>query len=130
MTTTNIAEVLKLAAKLVQNDNDEKTWLEFRFKLENYVTLVDENYVAFLLETESQTVANLPAGTEEPAVTIRTLSHAVRLVGDTDHWTKLEAGVKSAEQEGSRHGDRWWPRTRRKQRVGDSRCCKLCYSLG
>ena len=42
MTTTNIAEILKLAAKLVQYDNDEKTWLEFRFKLENDVTLVDE----------------------------------------------------------------------------------------
>ena len=42
MTTTNIAAVLKLAAKPVQCDNDEKTWLEFRFKLENYLTLVDE----------------------------------------------------------------------------------------
>ena len=46
MTTANIAEVLKLAAKLVQYDNDEKTWLEFRFELENYLTLVDERYVA------------------------------------------------------------------------------------
>ena len=77
MTTTNIAEVLKLAAKLVQYDNDEKTWLEFRFKLENYLTLVDEKYVALLLDAESQTVANLPAGTEELAVTIRTLSHTL-----------------------------------------------------
>ena len=25
-------------------------------------------------------------------------SHTVRLVGDTDHWTKLETGAKSAEQ--------------------------------
>ena len=40
--TTNIAEVLQLAAKPVQYDNDERTWLEFRFKLENYHTLVDE----------------------------------------------------------------------------------------
>ena len=39
MTKSNIAEVLKLAAKPVQYDNDEKTWLEFRFKLENYLTL-------------------------------------------------------------------------------------------
>ena len=29
MTTANTAEVLKLAAKPVQYDNDEKTWLEF-----------------------------------------------------------------------------------------------------
>ena len=71
MTTTNIAEVLNFAAKPVQYDNDEKTWLEFRFKLENYLTWADEKYVALLLD------ANLPAGTEEPAVTIRTLSHTL-----------------------------------------------------
>ena len=73
MTTTNIAEVLKLAAKPIQYDNDEKTWLEFRFKLD----LVDERYVALLLDAESQLVANLPTGTEESAVTIRTLSHTL-----------------------------------------------------
>ena len=67
MTTANIAEVLKLAAKPVQYDNDEKTWLEFRFKLENYITLVDEKYVALLQDAESQAVANLPAGAEELA---------------------------------------------------------------
>ena len=77
MTTANIAEVLKLAAKLVQYDNDEMTWLEFRFKLENCLTLVDEKYVALLLDAGSQTAANPPAGTEEPAVTIRTLSHTL-----------------------------------------------------
>ena len=77
MTTTNIAEVLKLSAKPIQYDNDEKTWLEFRFKLENYLTLVDERYVALLLDAESQPVANLPTGTEESAVTIRTLSHTL-----------------------------------------------------
>ena len=56
MTTANIAEVLKLAAKPVQYDNDEKTWLEFRFKLENHLTLVDEKYVALLQDAESQAV--------------------------------------------------------------------------
>ena len=64
-------------AKPVQYDNDEKTWLEFRFKLENYLILVDEKYVALLLDAESQTVSNVPAGTEELAVTIRTLSHTL-----------------------------------------------------
>ena len=77
MTTTNIEEVLKLAAKPVQYDNDQKTWLEFRFKLENYLILVDERYVALLLNAESQPVANLPTGTEESAVTIRTMSHTL-----------------------------------------------------
>ena len=93
MTKTNIAEVLKLAAKPVQYDNDEKTWLEFRFKLENYLTLVDERYVALLLNAESQPVANLPTGTEESAVSQANVeSHTVRLAGDTDHGTKLETG--------------------------------------
>ena len=77
MATANIAEVLKLNAKPVQYDNDEKTWPEFRFKLENCLTLVDERYVALLLNAESQPVANLPTGTEEQAVTIRTLSHTL-----------------------------------------------------
>ena len=77
MTTTNIAEFLKRAAKPVQYDNDEKTWLEFRFKLENYLALVDERYVALLLNAESQPVANLPTGTGESAVTVRTLSHTL-----------------------------------------------------
>ena len=91
-------QVLKLAAKPIQYDNDEKTWLEFRFKLESYLTLVDERYVALLLNAESQPVANLPTGTEESAVTIRTLTHTVRLAGDTDHGKKPETGAKSAEQ--------------------------------
>ena len=122
MTTTNIAEVLKLAAKPIQYDNDEKNWLEFRFKLENYLTLVDERYVALLLNAESQPVANLPTGTEESAVTIRTLSHTLYALLAT-LTKKPETGAKSMR------GDRWRPRTRRKSRVGDSRCCKRCYGL-
>ena len=77
MTTANIAEVLKLAAKPVQYDNDEKTSLEFRFELEIDLTLVDERYVTLLLNAESQPLANPPTGTEESAVTIRTLSHSL-----------------------------------------------------
>ena len=77
MAMVNIAEVFKLAAKPVQYDNDEKSWLEFRFKLENYLTLVDERCVELLLNAESQVVANLPTGTEEQSVTIRTLSHTL-----------------------------------------------------
>ena len=75
--TTNIAEVLKLAAKPFKYDNDEKTWFEFRFKLENFLTLVDERYVGLLVAAESQLVANFPTGTEESAVTIRTGSHTL-----------------------------------------------------
>ena len=75
--TSNIAEVLKLAAKPVQYDNDERTWLEFRFKRENYLTLVDEKYVKLLHDAKSQPVTNLRAGSDETAVTIRTLSHTL-----------------------------------------------------
>ena len=75
--TSNIAEVLKLAAKPIQYDNDERTWLEFLCKLENYLTLVNEKYVDLLQHAESQPVANLPGGDEEPAATIRTLSRTL-----------------------------------------------------
>ena len=99
MTTANIAEVLKLAAKPVQYDNDEKTRLEFRCKLESYLTLVDERYVALLLNAESQPVANLPTGTEESAVTIRTLSHTLyALLATLTMGRSLRTGAKSAEQ--------------------------------
>ena len=73
--TTNMAEVLKLVARPTPYDNDESTWLEFRFKLEGYFALVNEKYVALLQDAEPQLVANVPAGTEEASVLIRTLSH-------------------------------------------------------
>ena len=73
--TTNMAEVLKLAARPTPHDNDERTWLEFRFRLENYLTLVNEKHVALLQDAESQPVSNVPAGTDESSVLIRTLSH-------------------------------------------------------
>ena len=63
---TNTAEVLKLAARPTPHDNDERTWLEFRFKLENYLTLVNEQHVALLQGAESQPAANVPAGTDPP----------------------------------------------------------------
>ena len=39
---TNMAEALKFAAKPTSYDSDERTLLEFRFKLENYLALVNE----------------------------------------------------------------------------------------
>ena len=74
---TNMAEVLKLAARPTPYDNGERTWLEFHFKLGNYLTLVNERYVQLLQDAESQTVANVPAGTDEGSVLIRTLSHTL-----------------------------------------------------
>ena len=72
-----MAEVLKLAARPTPYDNDERTWLEFRFKLENYLTLVNERYVQLLQDAESQPVANVPAGTDEGSVLFRTWSHTL-----------------------------------------------------
>ena len=74
---TNMAEVLKLAARPTPYDNGERTWLEFHFKLGNYLTLVNESYVQLLQDAESQPVANVPAGTDEGSVLIRTLSHTL-----------------------------------------------------
>ena len=92
------SQVLKHAARPTPYDNDERTWLEFRFKLENCLTLVNEKYVALLQDAESEPVSNVPAGTDESSVLIRTLRHTLRLVGDTDHRTKLETGTASTEQ--------------------------------
>ena len=127
MTTANIAEVLKLAAKPVQYDNDEKTWLEFRFKLENYITLVDERYVALLLNAQSQPVANLPTGTEESAVTIRTLSHTLyALLGTLTTGRSLrlvqrvpkQKWVRSVETDGGRERAE-----HRGSEIRDAACC-------
>ena len=127
MTATNIAEVLKLAAKPIQYDNDEKTWLEFRCKLENYLTLVDERYVGLLLDAESQPVANLPTGTEESAVTIPNIeSHIVRLAGDTDHGKKSETGAKSAEPEWVRSVETGGGRERAENRGSEIRNAASC----
>ena len=101
MTTANIAEVLKLAAKPVQYENDEKTWLEFRFQLVNYHTLVVEKYVC----------------SDHPVAE----SHTVRLVGDTDHWTKLETGAKSAEQKWVRGVETVGGRERAENRASEIR---------
>ena len=74
-----MAEVLKLAARPTPYDNDERTWLRFRFKLENYLALVNKKYVALLQDAESQPAAKVPAGTDESSVSMlmRTLNHTL-----------------------------------------------------
>ena len=131
MTTANIAEVLKLAAKLVQYDNDEKTWLAFRFMLENYLTLVDERYVVLLLNAESQPCGEPSDGNgrisgDHPNV----VSHTVRLVGDTDHGTKLETGAKSAEQKWVRSVETDGGRERAENRGSEIRDAASCATAG
>ena len=84
-----MAEVPKRATRPTPHDNDERTWLEFRFKLENYLTLEGEKYVALLQDAESQPVANVPAGTDESSVLIRTLSHALLATGTTGRSLRL-----------------------------------------
>ena len=95
---TNMAEILKLAARPTPYDKDERTWLMVRVKLEKYLTLVNERYVQLLQDAESQPVANVPAGTDgEICAHPNVEPHTVRLVGDTDHRTKLETGTASTE---------------------------------
>ena len=128
--TTNMAEVLKLAARPTPYDNDERTWLEYRFKLENCLTLVNEKYVALLQDAESQPVANVPAGTDESSVLIRTLS-------DTQYalLATLTRGrsLRLVQRVPNRNGFEVWrqlvaEKTHRRQRVEDSQCCKPCCS--
>ena len=124
---SNIAQVLKLVAKPLQYDNDERTWLEFRFKLENYLTLMDEEYVHLLHDAESQPVANLPAGRDETAATIRTLSQTQYALVAT-----LTTGrsLRCVQQVLNRNGFQVWRQlaAENKPRVGNSQCCKPCYS--
>ena len=92
MTTTNIAEV----------------------QLENYLTLVDERYVALLLNAESQPVANLPTGPErisgdhpnvESLLATLTTGRSLRLVQRVPNRNGFEAwrdgGRERAENRGS-----------------------------
>ena len=53
--TTGVSDVLTLAVRLVTVDNEEESWREFRFKLENYRILVSEGHVALVLDARSQT---------------------------------------------------------------------------
>ena len=50
------------------HDNDEGTWLQFRFKLESHVILVKQRYIQLLQDAESRPVAKIPAGTDEASV--------------------------------------------------------------
>ena len=75
--TTKMAEVLKLAARLIPYDNDERTWLAFHLKLENNITLVTRRTWRFCRTQNLNLWANVPAGTDESSVLIRTLSHTL-----------------------------------------------------
>ena len=109
--TTNVAEVLKLAARPTPYDQDERTWLEFRFKLENHLTLVNEKYVALLQDAESQPVANVPVGTDEASVLIRTLSHTLYAFLATLTTGRSLRLVQRVPYQN------WWRKTHRRQQV-------------
>ena len=127
MTATNIAEVLKLAAKPIQYDNDEKTWLEFRFKLENYLILVDERYVGLLLDAEVSTCGEPSDGNGRISSDYPNIeSHIVRLAADTDHGTKPETGAKSAEPKWVRSVETDGGRERAENRGSEIRDAASC----
>ena len=123
---TNMAEVLKLAARPTPYDKDERTWLMVRVKLEKYLALLNERYVQLLHDAESQLVANVPAGTDEGSVLIRTLSHTLYALLAT-----LTTGrsLRLVQRVPNRNGFEGWRRkTHRRLRVEDSQNCKLCCS--
>ena len=125
---TNTAEILKLAARATPHESGERTWLEFRLKLENCLTLVNEKYVALLPDAESQTAVNVTAGSDETSVLIRTSSHTLyALVGDTDHGTKFETGATSAKQKRARSLETAiGGKSTEDSGLHIPRCCKLC----
>ena len=115
---TNMAEVLKLAARPTPYDNGERTWLEFHFKLGNYLTLVNERYVQLLQDAESQTCGERSSGNRRGICAHPNVEpHIVRLV-DTDHRTKLETGTASAEPK----------RVRSLETVGGGKRTEDCWS--
>ena len=127
--TTNMAEDMNLAARSTPYDNAERTWLEFRFKLENYLTLVNERYVQLLQDADSQPVTKFPAGTDEGSVLIRTLSHTLyALLATLTTGRSLKLVSEYRTEMGSKSGDSWWRKTHRRLRVEDSQCCTLCCS--
>ena len=122
--TTNIAEVLQLAAKPVQYDNDEKTWLEFRFKLENYLTLVERGTPSGrrVSTCGEPSDGNGRISSDHP----NTESHIVRLAGDIDHGKKSETGAKSVEPERVRSVETDGGRERAENRGSEIRDAASC----
>ena len=98
--TTNIADVLKLAAKPVLHDNDERTLARVPFSKSRTTSPWWTRSTSKLLhDAESQPVANLPAGkrrtcSDHPNAE----SHIVRPVGDIDNWKELETCATRTEQ--------------------------------
>ena len=95
-----MAEVLKFAVRPTAYDNDEVTWLEFRFKLENYLTLVNEKYVALLQDAESQPVANVPLATLTTGRSLRLVQRVPNRNG-FEVWRQLGGG-KGTKDSGSK----------------------------
>ena len=68
----------KCAASLVQVDTHERNWHEFRFKMENDLTLVNEKHVAPFLDAEIWLAVNTPAGKDAASHTVQASSCALQ----------------------------------------------------
>ena len=129
--TSNIAEVLKLAAKPIQHDNDDADLAGVPFQA-GELPHPCEREVRGASPTRRVSTGGEPSRRRRRSCcdNSNAESHAVRLAGDTDHGTKLETGANSAEPKtGSKRGGSWRRKTRRRPRVGDPRCWKPCCSL-
>ena len=78
---TSTSDVLKMAAKPQPFSNEEKDWPEFRFRLENYLILVNEGFASLLEQAEKSKTEVPPAvGDTQQAVLVRGLSHMLYAV--------------------------------------------------
>ena len=86
--------------------------------------------MARLVDAESQPVANLPTGTEESVVTIRTLSHTLyALLATLTTGRSLETGAKSAEQKWVRSVETDGGRERAENRGSEIRDAASCATV-
>ena len=88
-----------------------------------------EREVRGALLTRRVSTGGEPSREEEPAVTSRTLKHTLyALLATLTTGRSLRLVQRVANRNGFERGNSWWRKTRQRPRVGDSRCCKPCYS--
>ena len=97
--TTNMAEVLKLAARPTPYDHDESTWQEFRFKLGNCSG--EREVRGASAGRRISTCGKCSSGNRWVLRVHPNIEpHTVRLVGDTDHRTKFERAQRVPNRSG------------------------------
>ena len=116
-----MAEVLKLAARPTPYDNDERTWQEFRFKLENYLTLVNETERVRLVGRHQPQGECFRRELTSPLCSIKNVdsTHCTQLLAENcTTGQKFEDCAVLNRNCVSKSGDSWWRKTH--QRFSDA----------